>query len=85
MFEIKFDKQPKHFLSKCEDKLFERIGNKLEILKNNPVPHNAKKVLAYVLPTFRIRIGKYGILYRVNYEEKGIIIVKIDKRGKVYD
>ena len=85
MFEIKLDKQPEHFLSKCENKLFERISEKLEILKQNPVPHDAKRVLGYELPTFRIRIGKHRVLYLVNYEEKRIIVVKIDKREKVYD
>ena len=85
MFEIKLDKKPEHFLSKCENKIFERISEKLEILKQNPVPHDAKRVLGYELPTFRIRIGKHRALYRVNYEEKRIIIVKIDKRDKVYD
>ena len=54
-------------------------------LKKNPIPHDAKRVLGYELPTFRIRIGKYRALYRINYEEKRIIIVKIDKRDKVYD
>ena len=85
MFEIKLDKQPEHFLSKCENKLFERISEKLEMLKQNPVPHDAKRVLSYELPTFRIRIGKHRALYRINYEEKIIIVVKIDKREKVYD
>ncbi len=85
MFEIKLDKQAEQFLSKCDDKLFERVSRKLEILKLNPVPHDSKRVLGYELPTFRIRIGKHRTLYRVNYEEKRIIIVKIDKRDKVYD
>jgi|TARA_Y100000310_G_C20398333_1_gene676185 mRNA-degrading endonuclease RelE of RelBE toxin-antitoxin system len=85
MFEIKLDKQPKHLLSKCDDKLFGRINKKLEILKLNPVPHDSKRVLGYEFPTFRIRIGKHRALYRINYEEKRIIIVKIDKRDKVYD
>ena len=85
MFEIKLDKQPEHFLSKCENKLFGRISEKLEVLKQNPVPHDAKRVLGYELPTFRIRIGKYRALYRVNHEEKRIVVVKIDKRDKVYD
>ena len=85
MFEIKLDKQPEHFLVKCEDKLFNRINKKLEILKTNPIPHDAKRVLGYELPTFRIRIGKHRALYRVNNEEKRIIIVKIDKREKVYN
>jgi mRNA-degrading endonuclease RelE of RelBE toxin-antitoxin system len=85
MFEIKLDKQPEHFLSKCEDKIFDRISKKLEVLKINPIPHDAKRVMGYELPTFRIRIGKHRALYRVNYESKLIIIVKIDKRDKVYD
>ncbi|MFH0711930.1 MAG: type II toxin-antitoxin system RelE/ParE family toxin [archaeon] len=85
MFEIKVDKQSEYFLSRCENKLFERISEKLEILKQNPVPHNAKRVLGYELPTFRIRIGKYRVLYRVNYEEKRIVVVKIDKRDNVYN
>lgn len=85
MFEIKLDKQAEHFMTKCEEELFERISNKLEALKQNPVPHDAKRALGYELPTFRVRIGKYRALYRINHEEKRIIVVKIDKRDKVYD
>jgi mRNA interferase RelE/StbE len=85
MFEIKFDTQAEHFLAKCENEIFERVSEKLENLKQNPIPHDARRVLGYELPTFRIRIGKYRALYRVNYEEKRVIIVKIDKREKVYD
>ena len=85
MFEIKFDKQAEHFLTKCEKEMFERVSDKIETLKLNPVPHDSKRVLGYELPTFRIRIGKCRALYRINYEEKKIIVVKIDKRDKVYD
>lgn len=85
MFDIKLNNQAEHFLAKCEDELFERISEKLETLKQNQVPHDAKRILGYELPTFRIRIGKYRALYRVNYDDKTIIVVKIDKRGKVYD
>lgn len=42
MFEIKLDKQPEHFLSKCEDEIFNRISKKLEVLKTNPVPQMQK-------------------------------------------
>lgn len=85
MFEVNLDKQAENFLTKCENEVFERVSEKLENLKQNAVPHDAKRVLGYELPTFRIRIGKYRALYRINYEEKRIIIVKIDKRDKVYD
>ena len=85
MFEVKFDKKAENFLSKCESELFDRIIKKLEILKQNPVPYDSKRVLGYELPTFRIRIGKYRVLYRVNYETKLAIVINIDKRERVYD
>lgn len=67
MFEVKIDNQPQDFLKKCEKILFERINKKLNELKENPVPHDAKRVVGYELPTFRVRIGKYRTLYRINY------------------
>ncbi len=85
MFEVKFDKKAENFLLKCESELFDRIIKKLEILKQNPVPYDSKRVLGYELPTFRIRIGKYRVLYRVNYETKLVIVINIDKRERVYD
>ncbi len=63
MFELKLDKQPENFLSKCENEIFNRIYEKLDTLKQNPVPHDAKRIIGYELPTFRIRVGKYRILY----------------------
>ena len=55
-----------------------------DTLVANPIPHNAKRVIGYNIPTFRIRVGKWRVLYRINYEDKKIIIVKIDLREKVY-
>ena len=85
MLEIKLDSQPQDFLDKCENELFDRICKKLESLRSNPVPHDSKRVLGYELPTFRVRVGKIRILYRINYDSKLIVVVKIDKRDKVYD
>jgi len=47
------------------------------------VPHGAKAVVGEH-GVFRIRIGDYRTIYRVNHEQNKIIIVKIDKRSKVY-
>ena len=84
MFEIVLDKQADKFLRKCEKILFDRIVKKLEELKTNPVPHDSKRVQGYNEPIFRIRIGDYRALYRVNHEEKRIVVVKVDKRERVY-
>jgi len=85
MFEINLDKQPTKFLKNCENILFTRITSKLRALKDNPVPHDAKRIVGYELPTFRVRIGKYRVLYRINHETKIIIVVNIDNRENIYN
>ncbi len=84
MFEVKLDNQPEKLLKKFERYIFNRFIKRLDGLKINPVPHDAKRIVGYEAPTFRIRVGKYRILYRINYELKLIIVVKIDHRERVY-
>ena len=61
-----------------------RIIEKIEILKNDPVPHDSKRVVGEDR-TFRIRIGDYRVLYEVDWNKNLILIGKIDKRFKAYD
>lgn len=85
MFELGFTSQSKKFLSKCEDKLFIRIKSKLNLLKENPVPSDAKFIEREDNEkVFRIRIGKYRVLYKIKHLEKIILIAKIDKRERVF-
>jgi len=84
-FLIEYDKQPQNFLRKSDKHIAKRIMDKIEeLLTNEAVPHTA---IAIVVEhgVFRIRIGDYRAIYRVNYSENKIVIVKLDKRGKIYD
>ncbi len=86
MFEIKFSKQAEKFLSKCEQELFDRIKKRLDTLKINPVPSDAKFIgRENNDKVFRIRIGKHRVLYKIKESEHLIVITKIDKRERVYD
>jgi len=84
MFEIKLDNQPKKFLKNCEDVLFDRITAALKNLRQNPVPHDAKHIVGYALSTFRVRIGKWRILYWINYSTNIVVVVLIEHRERVY-
>jgi len=84
-FKISYDSQPLKFLNKQEIKVSKRIISKINILIDNPVPHNSKRIEGIEIPVFRIRVGDYRILYRINYKTDYLIILKIDKRGKVYN
>jgi len=85
MFELEYSNLSKKFLKSSEKELLLRIFDKLEKLKGNPVPPDVKRVEGYKETTFRIRVGKIRILYRINHEKNIILISKIDKRGRVYD
>lgn len=84
-FGIDYDNQPKKFLKHQEKILAKRIMEKVDLLSINPVPSDAKRMQGHEEQTFRIRIGKYRVIYRVNHDTNLIVVVKIDKRDKVYD
>ena len=85
IFLIDYDKQPTNFLKKSDKHIAKRIIDKIEsTLSSNPVPHDAKSIVGEH-NVFRIRVGDYRILYRINYQDNKVIVFKIDKRAKVYD
>lgn len=84
-YEIFYDKQPEKFLEKSDKHIATRIIEKIEsALSDNAVPHNATAIEGEH-GVFRIRIGDYRALYRISYGSNKIIIIKIDKRPRVYD
>ena len=84
MFEAFLDKQPVKFLEKCESSLYDRLVEKINKLKIEPAPQDAKRIVGRGEPVFRVRVGKYRILYRINYIENRVIIVEIDHRERIY-
>jgi len=84
-FLIEYDQQPQNFLKKSDKHLAKRIIEKIDdLLINNPVPHNAKSIIGEH-GIFRVRIGDYRAVYRINYQENKIIIIKLDKRENIYN
>ena len=82
MYTVSFEKQVLKFLSKLDKNTSKRIIDKIKLLKDNPFPSDSKK-LVNIEKSFRIRVGKFRILYRIE-KRKIIIVFMIDKRDKVY-
>lgn len=83
-FSLTFSNQAEKFLKKVDGELSQRIVGKIKLLQNEPVPHNAVKIVGEER-TFRIRVGDYRVIYELYWKDNAILIVKIDKREKVYD
>jgi mRNA interferase RelE/StbE len=66
--------------------LLERITKRLENLEQNLFPSDAKFIgREDSEKVFRYRIGDHRVLYSVDENKKIILIMKIDKRPRVYD
>ncbi len=82
MFDVRYSSGAKKFLKKAEKIVAKRILNKIERIQEIPVIHDSKSLEDKNL--FRVRVGKFRILYEVDYKNKILGIVKIDKRPRVY-
>ena len=74
------------FLQKLDVYISERIKERLRRLSEIPIPSDAKFIgREEGDKIFRYRIGDFRALYKVKDNEKIVLIVKIDKRPRVYD
>lgn len=60
----------------------QRIVYRIQGLAENPRPRGCEKLSDQ--DKFRLRQGKYRILYQIHDEEVIVIVVRVAKRGEVY-
>ena len=86
MYSLEFSNQPRKFIKKLDAHLSLRIIQRLENLKENPIPSDSVFIgRDKGDKVFRYRIGDYRALYKLKESEHIILITKIDKRPRVYD
>ena len=84
-FFIRLSTKATKFIKKLDKIDKERINEKVNKLSENPFPSDSVRVEKYKdYKIFRVRVGKFRILYGVDFNEKLIIIIEINKRAKVY-
>ena len=70
-------------LSKLPDKDRSRIRSAIETLASTPLPRGVAK-LRGLRDAYRIRVGKYRVLYRILWKERMIVIFRVALRKKAY-
>lgn len=83
MYEILFSREASHFVKTLQESYKEKIKDILENLKENPFSYPYKKIRGKT-NVYRIRVGKYRVLYKVDEKKRIIAVLKIDKRSRVY-
>ena len=85
MCEILLHDQVVKFYNKLDDKNAARINRAIETLLEKPTSgKNIKMLKGELWGKFRLRVGKYRIVYRVESDKNTVIIEDIGVRGNVY-
>jgi len=83
MYRVELSKRAFRSLKKLDPRTRFRILEKLMSLREKPIPRGAAK-LKGEKNAYRLRVGDYRILYKVLWEERTILIFKIEHRRKAY-
>ena len=86
LFPSEFSTRAGKYIQKLDGVMKKRIKEKIEKLEQDPFPQEVERVEDFEgEKVFRVRVGNQRILYIVRYNPNKLIIVKIDKRPRVYN
>ena len=83
-FDIIYAKGVKKDLKNISKSDLQRIKKAIEKLRNFPDISNVRHLTAHPLADFKLRVGKYSVLFDVKFSEEIIIVLKIGHRKGVY-
>ena len=85
--QIIYSRQAGKFISSQDKNTKQRIKNGIEGLTKSPPKGDIKPMQGYQHKTYRLRIGKYRIIYRYdsNLNQQRILFISdVDSRGDIY-
>lgn len=82
MYNLEFDEKPLKFFRKLDKFSQERIGKKIEDLKENP--HLGKPLVGRLSGLWKLRVGKYRVIYKIVQNKLLILVLDIGYRKNIY-
>ena len=84
-YAVLLEKSAARFLLRLRDaKLKSRLDEAIESLADDPRPPGCRK-LAGISDRYRVRVGDYRIVYRIDDGKVAVLILLIGHRREVYD
>lgn len=84
-FQIEFVSSAKKATRYIPKPDMERISKAIDSLAENPLPPGVKALQGELRGYHRIRVGDYRVVYEIQNERLVILVLRIAKRGDVYD
>ena len=85
MYKILLHRNSVKAYGNLDDRTVARINKSIDVLKENPFyGKNIKKLRGGLVGRYRLRVGRYRVVYRVDEQEKAVIIEDFGAREKIY-
>ena len=81
--EVEVSRTAEKQLCKLPREVQERLVRRMLLLAEDPFPQGARKLTGYD-DVYRVRVGRYRILYSVSRRRLVIIILKVGQRKDIY-
>ena len=84
-YAVALERAAARFLLRLRDaKLKKRLDDAIEALSDDPRPNGCRK-LAGTSDRYRVRVGDYRIVYRIDDGKVTVLVLVIGHRREVYD
>ncbi len=84
-YEIIFKREARKGVVRLPENLYERVTRTIDDLAADPRPRGAVKMRGTgEREEWRVRVGDYRIVYRVDDEARQVVILAVGHRGSVY-
>ena len=84
MYRLKYRKSTRNYIARLPRKIKTTIVEKLHELCENPDRTNLDIKRLASSSYFRMRIGKYRVIYTLHSDELIIEVIKVGSRGDIY-
>jgi len=84
MYAILFETRVEKEYRDLPREILKRMDAKIQALRNDPRPSGVKKLLGKKGEGWRLKVGNYRLLYRIDDEKKTVTIYRIKHRKEVY-
>lgn len=82
-YEVQISRSAERQLAKLDGDTQRRVAAAMRSLAREPRPRGCRKLIGYD-DVYRIRVGRYRLLYSVSHETVVIVILKVGHRRDVY-
>ncbi len=84
VYTIRFTKQADKAIRKIPRSAARLIRDKLEQIAADPIARRSDVTQLINRPGYRLRVGKWRVIYEIRNDEVLIVVLKIATRGSIY-